>query len=141
MTATDTTTEPTTTATVTPITAPRKTPSRASRAAAQTAKPAASKTPAKSAKVTTPKAAAPKVTKTAAPKVPSKNVQRREVAEFIIKVTADALAKWNAKSHHGITAEFATETAARYLAYFPNCQWDSRLGERSLAGRRDPKSA
>src|SRR5258708_31942826 len=62
--------------------------------------------------------------------------QALEVAWFIIKVTADALAKWNPKSHHGITAEFATATAARYLAYFPNCEWDARLGARSDAGRR-----
>lgn len=115
-------------ATVTSIKRTRK--SRATRAADQTAPEA-----------TAPEVTAPEVTAPAAPKVPGKNEQQREVAEFIIKVTADALAEWNPESHQGVTAEFATAAAARYLAYFPNCQWDSRLGERSLAGRRDRKSA
>jgi hypothetical protein len=88
MTATDTTT-----ATITPIKRTRK--SRATRVADQTA----------------PEVTAPEVT--AAPKVPGKNEQQREVAEFIIKVTADALAEWNPASHRGLTAEFATATAAQ----------------------------
>ncbi len=135
----DTTTEPAAREGVMVRKPARKSPSRASRAASKLAAPAA-KTTAKPKTTVAAKPVAAKAAKAETPKLRTQRDSQKIVAEALIAAGADLAAKWNAKSHQDVGADFAAECIGRWLSYLPNCEWDARLPERSTAGRR-PKSA
>lgn len=123
--------------------APKRTPAR--KPAGKPASKSNARKPAGSARPTAqPARAAVKVKPAksdAKPAGPSINERKRNISALIIKNAAEYVTSKTKLTDKmlrdlGTTREEFTALTGQYLSYLPNCEWDSRLGTRSDAGRR-----